>query len=599
MNKTLLLLLGLLFTIAIVGQEASGKLVILHTNDLHSNLTGFSPELEYSPCITGDDGTMGGFSRIAGLIANEKEKNKEHLLVLDAGDFLMGTFFHVIEEQTGFQLPLMKRMGYDVLGIGNHEFDFGPNAFANIINKSMENGEIPLLTLANIKFTRDDPRDMELKNLYDKDIIKRYHILERDGLRIGIFGLMGEDADEVAPGKTPVEFPNRIRTARRTVRTLQRDENVDLIICLSHSGLRKGEDGNWKGEDVELANRVGDIDIIISGHSHSVLTEPVWVDETIIVQAGSQGKHMGRLEVYVNDREISLAKFQLLNVDDNIKGDCHIHKDIASQIRMVDKKLLRPLGFGYYLPVAETHFDLNKRVDSDLNKGNLGPFLADAIHYYVNSHSGIEADIAMIAAGVIRDDIKTGNHGVQIAPDIFRVVSLGEGNDSIPGYPLAKVYLTGRELKNMFEVLYIAPSISDANHCYYSGVKIHIDENRGLFRKVQKIEINGKEIDTGRRSSELYSVVANSYMLEFVGMIRSMTFGLLNVKPKDAKGNRINDNKDTWIDFNPNTEQTQEGKEWIAVLKFIQTFEDKTGNGIPNIPKKYKDSIHRVVSVNE
>lgn len=597
--KKLLVLFYVLLVIFVNSQNHSGKLVILHTNDLHSNLTGFAPELEYSPCIVGDDKTLGGFSRIAGIIAEERERNKEHLLVLDAGDFLMGTFFHVIEQETGFQLPLMKRMGFDVLGLGNHEFDFGPNAFADIVNKSLKNGDIPLLTLANIKFSKNNVGDERLKELYDKDIIKKYHILERDGLRIGIFGLIGENADEVAPGKTPVEFPNRIRTARRIVRTLKRDENVDLIICLSHSGLSKDKKGNWAGEDVQLAKRVGDIDIIISGHTHTYLTEPIWVDQTIIVQAGSQGKNIGRLEVYVNNGEISIAKYQLLNVDDNIMGDCHIHKEIANQTRLIDKKLLKPMNFGYYLPVAETNFDLKKRIDSDLNKGNLGPFLADAIYYYVNNHSKTKTDITMIAAGVIRDDIKAGNHGVQIASDIFRVVSLGEGDDDIPGYPLAQVYVTGRELKNIFEVLLIAPNISESNHCYYSGVNIYVDDSKRFLRKIQRIEINGKEIDTGRRNDQLYSIVANSYMLEFVGMIRGMTFGLLNVKPKDSEGNVIKDNKDTWINFDTDGTDFKEGKEWIAVLKYIQTFKDKTGNGVPNIPEIYKEPIHRVISVKD
>jgi len=125
------------------------KLIVLHSNDLHSNLTGFSPESEYTPCSVDDDDTRGGFARIAALIDAEKKANPDNVLVVDAGDFLMGTFFHIFEVNDGFQLHLMKKMGYDVVSIGNHEFDFGPNAFAQIVNKNLEKGEIPQLVLSN------------------------------------------------------------------------------------------------------------------------------------------------------------------------------------------------------------------------------------------------------------------------------------------------------------------------------------------------------------------------------------------------------------------------------------------------------------------
>ena len=103
MKKFNLIFIAILFSsIGLFSQGKSGKLIILHTNDLHSNLTGFSPEIEYSPCVTGNDSTLAGFSRIAALIDIEKRKNSDNLLVLDAGDFLMGTFFHIYEADNGF-----------------------------------------------------------------------------------------------------------------------------------------------------------------------------------------------------------------------------------------------------------------------------------------------------------------------------------------------------------------------------------------------------------------------------------------------------------------------------------------------------------------
>src|SRR5664279_3777469 len=152
MTKAILLIslfCSLMYAETTAQSNAVKKLVILHTNDLHSRLNGFSPEPEYTPLSINDDKTVGGFARIATLIDAEKKKNGDNILVVDAGDFLMGTFFHMLEDSTGFQLPLMKKMGFDVVTLGNHEFDFGPRVLANIIAKSTLNGAAPLLVASN------------------------------------------------------------------------------------------------------------------------------------------------------------------------------------------------------------------------------------------------------------------------------------------------------------------------------------------------------------------------------------------------------------------------------------------------------------------
>ena len=121
-------LIIMVFSIMLNAQE-SKRLTILHTNDFHSHLQGFAPESKYTPGVPDNDPTLGGFSRIAALIAAVKAENPGGHMVLDAGDCLMGTLFHALEPETGFQLPLMKEAGYDVVAVGNHDFDFGPEKY--------------------------------------------------------------------------------------------------------------------------------------------------------------------------------------------------------------------------------------------------------------------------------------------------------------------------------------------------------------------------------------------------------------------------------------------------------------------------------------
>ena len=123
MKKYCLTILLVINTLILASQEKT--ITVIHTNDMHSRLNGFAPESAYTPLSVNDDATIGGFTRLASIIAAEKSRVGGSVLVIDAGDFLMGTLFHTAEAETGFQLGLMKKMGYDIVALGNHEFDFG------------------------------------------------------------------------------------------------------------------------------------------------------------------------------------------------------------------------------------------------------------------------------------------------------------------------------------------------------------------------------------------------------------------------------------------------------------------------------------------
>jgi 5'-nucleotidase len=568
------------------------KITILHTNDLHSRLNGYSPESAYTPLTVNDDNTTGGFARIATIIKEEQERADGTLLVLDGGDFLMGTLFQGLEEKTGFQLRLMKRMGYDVACLGNHEFDYGPAKLSSIVTNSARKGEIPGLLLSNIVFDEKDFNDDSLEALFAKKIIGDKIVVMRDGLKIGFFSLLGKVADDNAAYATPVTFSKQIPFARKMVDELKK-EKCDLIICLSHSGVLKNSEGEWDGEDVDLAKRVRGIDLIISGHTHSKLIEPVIVNGTPIVQTGEYGQFVGKLSLSFSNGNVSVSDYSLIPVDDRIPGDPLIHRLIEEQEEVVTSEILKPLGLDSDTPVAEAEFLLECNEQGDIEGSNLGPMVADAIHHYVNRHRKEGTDISMVAVGVIRDKIVPG---LQTAPDIFKIMSMGSGNDDTPGYPLATLYVTGRELKHILEILQIAYKSTPGNYCYYSGVKVGYDPDKMIFKKIKKIEVihpNGTTsfVDFSKRNKTLYSITANSYMLEFIGIIKKMSFGLINVTPKDSDGNRVREMRNAIIDTDINRQGVQEGKEWLALLELLASMKDNNGNGIPEIDRKYSIPI--------
>ncbi|MBN1790428.1 MAG: bifunctional metallophosphatase/5'-nucleotidase [Bacteroidales bacterium] len=596
---TTVLIFGLITIAAVPGQEKPKKLIILHTNDLHSRLNGFSPETDYSPESINDDKTLGGFARIAALIDEEKKNNDGHVLVVDAGDFLMGTFFHALEEGTGFQLPLMHKMGYDVVGLGNHEFDFGPRSLASILNRSVQTGPVPLLTLSNMLFSEKDNADDDLKALIDKGILKPYQIIEKNGLRLGVFGILGYVAIHDAPLSRPVEFADPVKTARKISRYLKETEKIDLVICLSHSGVTKDKNGNWTGEDVTLAQKAPDIDVIISGHTHTLIDKPLVVNGIPIVQTGANGTGLGRLELEVSQRKIIRSESTVIPVTDAIEGKAEIQQLIVSQEQMISQDILSPLKMSYADVVTETSFPLLYQEGNKSETSNIAPLITDAIYAYLNTHDSQGADIVLFPAGMIRDNIEPGKTGKQSVADLFRVVCLGSGNDEQPGYPLARVYVTGKELKGILEILYLAPSKSPDNYMYYAGLRATYNSGKGLFKKITSIETGNDQkgflpLDWSKQNDKLYSLTANTYILEFVGIIKKLSKGLVKVTLKDESGNPIRSVADAWIDADPAVPGTQEIKEWMTLLWYLQQQPDINGNGIPDIPETYRTASPRL-----
>ncbi|MCX6223282.1 MAG: metallophosphoesterase, partial [Bacteroidia bacterium] len=570
---------------------AGQRLTILHTNDLHSKLWGFGPESDYTPLTTNDDKTIGGFARIASVISEYKNKQAESLLVVDAGDFLMGSIFHTAETKTGFQLGLMKKMGYDVVGIGNHEFEFGPQELAKIVSKSAEK-PIPGLILSNISFDSTKTEDDSLEALFTSGVIKPYRILVRNGLKIGFFALIGVDAAKVAPAVTPAKFTDRILAAKYFTHVLKEEEKVDLVICLSHSGVVFDPKKGWQGEDVELAQQVTGIDVIISGHTHTSLVKPLIVNNIPIVQAGSLGRYVGKLEIEKTIGGVKVLSGELIPVDDQIPGDPIIQSLIVEQQKLIGSDLFSGYGFNVDKPVLETSFDVRFDEYNNLETSTLGPFLADALYYYARQIDRNPTDVTLVTAGMVWDEILTGKTGKQLPADLFRILPLGMGvKDGSYGYSMSKIYVTGRELKNILDVMLLAKNMSPDYYGYWSGVRYKINPLRLPLDRVYQIELgNDKDgyhkIKLNKDKSKLYGMVTNAYVMEFFGIIKSMTKGILKVVPKFADGTPIPDFKLALIDRDPNLPGIQEAKEWAGLLTYASQLPDLNGNGIPDMPEK-------------
>jgi len=594
-------------TVALSAGNMNGdhKITIIHTNDIHSHLLGFGPNIDYTPYTTRDDMTVGGIARIATIIKQIKETKREDVLVLDAGDFMMGSLFHMIGRQEGVELRTLKRMGYDVVTIGNHEFDLRPSGLARIINAAAKEGDLPALVSSNVVFDPADKEDDTLEEIFNEGLVTPYRVMSKGGIKIGIFGLMGKDAAEVAPFAAPVKFSDQIETAKKMVDTLRNDKDVDLVICLSHSGL---DDPKGKsGEDVTLAKKVKGIDAIISGHTHTLVEEPIVVGDTLIVQVGCYGQYVGVLDLSVGEGKVSLDRYRLIKIDDSIKADKEIQQMVEDAEDIVTKDVLSGGGLCFGKVIAETGFDLINR-EQDSNLGNL---VADSIRYAIDeyeynevSHKGQRTDIAVESNGVIRDDILMGTTGRLAVCDLFRAVPLGVGmREDTLGYPLVSVYLNASEIKKALEVITSIYPIKGSDYfLQVSGLKFRYNPHRVIFDRVVDIYIGDDErgyrlLDTSAKNKELYKVGSNIYNASFLKIIGDFTWGILTIVPKDKHGNPIKDMRDVIVDADPDKPGIQELKEWMGFTEYVAGFDDTDGDGISDIPLRYKAPQGRITPV--
>ncbi len=600
MKKNILPICILLIGIVPALSAQERKITLMHTNDLHSHLLGFYPNIDYTP-RAGDDETKGGWARIMTLIKKTRADRANPVLVVDAGDFLMGTLFHMITRERAPELRLMKDMGYDVITLGNHEFDLKPAGLARILRSAQNYGGLPAIVSSNVIFSEKDDRDNTLEEVFKSGIVKPYTVVNAGGIKIGFFGHMGKDAAEVSPFSRPVKFGDFVESAKKMVDQLRNKEKVDLVVCLSHGGLNL--DNLSKSEDVQLAGKVPGIDIIISGHTHTPLRDPIRKGNTIIVQAWCYGLWVGIMDIAIKDGTVVLEKYRIAEIDDKIPGDEAITTIINGYKNEISSSVLAPIGLVFDSIIAKNDFDLEIAEE----ESNLGNLIADASLWYVNKFAVDPRDpasrvvVAIDSNGLIRDPVVKGKTGRIAVCDMFNALPLGIGNDETMGYPMTAVYLYASELKKALEILTSIHPLKGSDYfLQISGLKFTYNPRRIIFDRVTSLQIGNdvtgyKPLDYSDSNKKLYRVTANLYNATFLDIVGDFTMDILKIVPKDRNGKPYDNLAKALVDADPNKPGIQEVKQWMGLMEYVRSFKDTNGDGYPEIPEKYKGKLGRIV----
>lgn len=585
---------------------------ILFTHDLHSH---------FLPQPTAEGGESGGYARLKTVIDGERAMNPDALLV-DGGDFSIGSLIQTLYTTQAAELRTMGAMGYDAVTIGNHEFDHKGVGFAEMLNsaKAAQQAAVELLLVdarpledmdaykerfgpvtpvlptlleANYAPADDNPDRAFIRSAMEDYGVTDCMTLERGGVTYGLFGLMGVDSDECAP-TSGFTRTDAAEAAKRCVETLK-GEGAEIIVCLSHSGTG---DSLASSEDEELAKAVDGIDVIVSGHTHSTLAEPLVVNDTYIVSSGPYCQNLGSLTFSWDDGgEKRLLDYRLIPIDETVAENPEIAGLVEQWKDMVGETYLARYGLTYDEVLTHSDYDLNTPASAVQENNGLGTLVSDAFLWADRTLNAAYADsphtVSVTADGVLRANLPAGDLTVAMA---FDVLSMGVGEDGTSGFPLVAVYLTGKELKAAMEVDASVTPIMPAAQLYMSGAKYAFNTKRMFFNRVYDAALTDVTFDesgTGNAyeidDNALYRVVTGMYSAQMLGTVKSKSMGLLSLEPKQADGAPVTDFADCILyDENGN-----ELKEWYALAAYLEQF------GEDGLPDRYADPANGCKQVSD
>lgn len=578
------------------------KVTLLQTTDMHNMV---SPK-----------GTEGGFARLAAKIneiREEKEDDDIPVLLIDSGDFTMGSVYDLLWDTDPAPFKFLDKMDYDVVTFGNHEFDYNPARLGTMLNKAIEKGfDIPVV-LSNTVFDGENGTDddvlEELASGSSPLILKTYTKILDNGIKVGFIGLVGKTADDYAPNAGPVDFQSDYEDAevisaiQAKVDTLR--ESCQVIIALSHSGVTNTDTDEPGGDDITLAQNISGINIIASGHEHENTEEVIEIKNsstgqtTYIVCAGSYTTNLLQLDFRINPATNSIYNLKLTNhaIDNSVTADT----DIASIVSGFNSKINSILTAGGLPSIDDDVADIafNLGLPEDPEESGMGNLIADAFRW--SGKNGTDVVFGACANGIIRNFYTTG---VDILfSDLFSTLPLGmtletDQDPLYPGYTLHKVYVSGAEIWDICQFIakikqFNLPSYNPY-FCNLSGLKFTYDSDYTVtgvqYFAYDDYKCMNATAGSIADNSSTYPIIVDSYVLAM--LLSDSIQGLLGVfelsiHPKLSDGTTqvtVSNMKQTRLDIDSGTAGIQEYQTWRSLYNYMADTSTGLNGSIPASP---------------
>ncbi len=452
--------------------ESAGEvkdLTLLYTNDIHAH---------HEPFIYkgfDDERPVGGFANLTTYFKQVKEEVGDQVLVMDAGDYFQGPSISTLTNGEAV-IDIMNTMGYDIATIGNHEFDYGwENALEQLNKATFE------IVQGNIFMEETD----EL--FWDNP----YTIINKNGVDVGVIGLHGDFAFYDTVSQIGTEgLVCKEEEEYLTQYIAELEDKTDIIVLLVHEGV-PGKQSSLDSVDVErslqkdmeLAEKIPGIDILITGHAHVGTPEPIVVNDTIIVSTAALGSQVGRFDLKVDTENnvISEYTYELKTIyDDEIEGDPETQAAIDKWNAELETITSQVIGY--------TEVPLTRAYGDDSLLGNIS---ADAILYAMSDY---DPDFALNNSGGLRTDIDAGD------------ITYGEVMGVVPfTNELVVMDYTGAQLKELFEH---AAGLTNGVLQVSDGVVMTYNETAPVGSRLVDVTFNGESL----KDDEVYTVALPDFL---------------------------------------------------------------------------------------
>lgn len=449
MSNTKVLLVFLSFLIPLHLVQAETLISIFHTSDIHGHFSNSDSPMK-----------LGGIARLKYKMDQLKKRNQNHLL-LDSGDWTEGTIFYTLNSGEANH-KVMEAFGYDAIVLGNHEWLVGPQEmYQGFVAADFK---IPILG-ANIQFDKI-PTNIPLQNY-----IKPYLVKEVGGVRVGILGLSTFELI-YDPFFEPGQINDPIRIATRYVKYLREQENCQVVILLTHTGIRT---------DKNLAQSVPGIDLIVGGHTHILTPRPVYVNGVPIVHTGYWAQYLGEYGLLYKDGKTQLISHTVHQIDETLPEDF----STKTMIQGFEKRVIEKFGNIFNDKIVRS--DVFLPLEKTLTENTLANWAVDAI-----AQTG-GTTIALDVGQYYRRDLFAGFSSTVDFFNLFPHVYSSQTQKSWTIYNMEIRGSTMKQLINVFSKLNLGVKISGGRYRIdgeetLSGIKdFYIDEKQLESSKFYKI----------------------------------------------------------------------------------------------------------------
>ena len=523
--------------------SAEINFTIFHTNDLHSHLDGVAV-----PAPSGYE-RRGGFARLSTLISQiraEKNKKGEIIMGVDAGDFFAGTIFSGLALSADKDFPELQfflENKFDVVTLGNHEFDAHNKGLEIMLNKASKYyGTIPLIS-TNLHLKANSRLQ---KFVGSEKLIRPFLVKEFTGkngtLKVAFLGILGPDGCLVSrPTREDVgfvgfddsdsdeEMDKLADLLNNQISALKNSKKADIIVLSMHGGGK---------ESIELAKKLKGLDVLIAGHTHKV--EFAQVNNVIINQTGSYGEHLGLLEM---SYDTATKKVKLLNPERShvikVTSDIKPNPKWEKRVQQWRKRAFTLMGHKKEKPEDVIFTPKKDYIRSHAIPNPMGKLVTDSIIKELNSDVLFDSiDVYMTSMGLVRTSLYKGVPYTRA--ELFEAVSIGFDQQFRPGIEIVSFYLSAKDLERILNFMELYSHISTSFSPAISSTVDFKIRKWGIpfFNRIYDIKLNGVEL---KKVDRLVKIATNRYVVNNIDTVRKITRGWIEIVPKNDRGEPLKD----------------------------------------------------------